>query len=157
MDEDKINFALLCISQWQRRKYCIQIKKRLWALKLIAIKSKTIFYSINIYENFTTKRHQKAKRSMRTKIKNSRVLKKEVRYRFTMRPLFNSAIVLLTNTFVFNLFYWIVLFFLFYLFALFISFFFTCACLRWSEATPTCIKTSTRLNAINLFLTKYFK
>ena len=27
-----------------------------------------------------------------------------------------------------------------------------CACLRWSEATTTCIKTSTRLNAKNEFI-----
>ena len=45
---------LVCISQWQRRKYCLQIQKRLWELKLIAIKSKTIFYSIDLYENFAT-------------------------------------------------------------------------------------------------------
>lgn len=37
--------------------------------KLIAIKFKTIFYSIDLYENFATKRHQKAKRSMRAKRK----------------------------------------------------------------------------------------
>lgn len=42
----------------------------------------------------------------------------------------------------------VILLFLFILFVLC-----SCACLRWSEATPTCIKTSTRLNAKAFFYT----
>ena len=59
--------------------------------------------------------------------------KKEVRYWFTTRPLFHSAFVCSSE-----------------LCFVFVSLckFYSCACLRWSEATPTCIKTSTRLNAI---------
>ena len=53
----------------QKEENIVSKYKKDYEGKLIAIKSKTIFYSIDLYENFATKRHQKAKRSMRAKRK----------------------------------------------------------------------------------------
>lgn len=59
----------------------------------------------------------RTKKEYENKKGNSRVLKKEVRYRFTTRPLFNSAIALLMNKFVFSKLFRIIIYILIISFA----------------------------------------